>query len=105
MSDYISREAALNLIKELHAEAESPEASEALFEAHERTADLPAADVKPVVRGEWIGEHIRFVGWDLKCPKCGEEPDYFISGFEWEVAVPPNFCPNCGADMRKNDAD
>ena len=50
MDDYISREAALNLIKELHAEAESPEASETLFEAHERIADIPAADVVPVVR-------------------------------------------------------
>lgn len=34
------------------------------------------------------------------CSICGERCDYHLSGDTWidELA---NFCPNCGADMRK----
>ena len=57
------------------------------------------ADVKPVVRGEWIGYgdgyadgYMVYDEWE--CDQCGyiEEND----------GEPPwyNFCPNCGADMR-----
>lgn len=47
---------------------------------------LPAADVRPVVRGAWKET---IFGWE--CPVCGEEQQY---------ARRLRFCPNCGADMR-----
>lgn len=51
--------------------------------------DVPAADARPVVRGKWK---------QGVCQTCF---------FDWSVVAPfasaPNFCPNCGADMRKKD--
>ena len=48
---------------------------------------IPAADVRPVVRGEW--ELVDDVLW--LCSKC-----HYAHGRS-------NFCPNCGADMRNAD--
>ncbi len=46
---------------------------------------IPAADVRPVVRGKWIKIKCRSI-----CRDCS------FRGFaSW------NFCPNCGADMRE----
>lgn len=54
-------------------------------------------DAVPVRHGRW--KHKK----DLKqffCDQCGEpsltEDDIYFYGMEF-----PNFCPNCGADMRK----
>lgn len=51
----------------------------------------PAADVAPVVHGQWIEDHDY-----LKCPKCGamvkRDFTFFDTG-DW------NYCPNCGAEM------
>ena len=44
-------------------------------------AELPAVDAKPVVHGRWID--------GMKCSVCGQ--------VDW---TKPNYCPNCGADMR-----
>ena len=56
---------------------------------------LPDADVREVKHGEWIrvdGD----VGYEVyKCSLCGEQ---ITVDDEEEL---PNFCPNCGADMRK----
>ena len=59
----------------------------------------PTADVKPIVYGEWkfankeeVGELERF---NYKvCSICGY--GYLIQWF-----LDAKFCPNCGADMRK----
>ena len=56
---------------------------------------IPAADVRPVVRGRWIGETV----WSdrginvhamRECNNCHK------------VRVVDNFCTNCGADMRED---
>jgi hypothetical protein len=46
---------------------------------------IPAADVRPVVRGHWI---------DGTCSNCGFFTDVVMSRFF-------SYCPNCGADMRE----
>lgn len=52
---------------------------------------IPAADVRPVVRGKWI-DHQEGRWIYAKCSECGTLHD-----------VKSNFCPNCGADMRNAD--
>lgn len=66
---------------------------------------MPTEDVRPVVRGRWIGhrEHCENLGvmpsglgayeWCSKCD-CG------IDVREWHKNN-YNYCPNCGADMRE----
>lgn len=42
--------------------------------------------------------------WRCNCSACGKDPQYFISGTEdWWINKLPNFCPNCGADMREEE--
>jgi len=60
--------------------------------------DCPAADVRPVVRGHWIGtkeaEDMGDIMKEFTCSVCG--------CCEWDCTESEsfNFCPNCGADMR-----
>lgn len=58
-------------------------------------SDAPAADVAPVVHGEWIEDHDY-----LKCPECGVMVKWDFTFFDignW------NYCPNCGAKMDGGD--
>lgn len=51
---------------------------------------LPAAEVRPVVRGEWESTG----GGTWRCSQCG----YGV--MPWNAGQ--NFCPHCGADMRED---
>lgn len=57
-------------------------------------ASLPAADVRPVVRGKWMHKEItsdfHVIG---QCSVCKERRRI------------DNYCPNCGADMDKDSFD
>ncbi len=59
--------------------------------------EIPAADVREVVRGEWE-DAIQNCGDSphVKCSVCGE--------YYWRYFKKFNFCPNCGAEM-KGEAD
>ena len=68
--------------------------------AEEIIKDAPAADVRPVKRGEWVGEYDGYADgmpvYDMwSCSVCGKRFD------EWDERPSWSFCPNCGADMRK----
>lgn len=56
-------------------------------------ADAPTVEAVPVVHGEWI--YNQYHTWE--CSNCSFHP---FKGF---IPKEPgfNFCPNCGADMRK----
>lgn len=61
--------------------------------------DIPPADVRPVVRGEWenMNDDLDF---HFRCSRCGEET--------WQTVMgKPRFkyCPMCGAYMRGGDAE
>ena len=54
-------------------------------------ASIPSADVVEPKRGEWIGTRIgHYPGYECSLCHYGVQP--------WNTT---NFCPNCGADMRK----
>lgn len=54
---------------------------------------LEPEEVRPMVRGRWNRyEHDGEI-WANYCSVCNI---YLPLGLDWE----PNFCPNCGADMR-----
>jgi hypothetical protein len=57
-------------------------------EAQRCISNLPAADVRENVKGEWLRTPTSWV----YCSVCGEEPPQ-------ETNVTSDFCPNCGAKM------
>jgi hypothetical protein len=103
MTDYISREAALNVNFRVNVnsfESRITTAKRAVQTYADEIAKLPAADVRPVVRGKWIKElHPNVRYYQYKCSICGEFSGHDSEGWIWE----PNFCPNCGADMREEN--
>ncbi len=60
-----------------------------------RIRNIPAADVRPVVRGKW--KHKPGHDGEWLCGVCNHDLE-FIDGRTMGM---PNFCPNCGADMRE----
>ena len=50
--------------------------------------EVPAADVRPAIYGEW--EYVSFM--TVRCSNCKE----IFHELEGDT-----FCPNCGADMRE----
>jgi len=70
-----------------------------LYEIADEINDSPAADVEPVVRGEWKDVYMSsassFVG---TCSVCHQSND-----------IPPprnaHYCPNCGAHMERSGSD
>lgn len=59
----------------------------------------PTADVAPVVHGEWIlvgtNEHVYETSVEEKCSLCGR----YV--YRYDTQPKDNFCPHCGADMRR----
>lgn len=87
MTDYIERRAALHAVNEFFHD---PKVDVALY-------DVPAADVRPVVRGRWE----RIDGLDeldprMRCSVCGS--------VETPLAR-HRFCPVCAADMKGGESD
>lgn len=60
----------------------------------------PTADVKPVVRGEWIDEEYDIGECYATCSVCGEisQGKTEDNGFGYNYSF-SNYCPNCGARM------
>lgn len=55
--------------------------------------NIPAADVRPAVRGKWMPKN-EIGDCCYQCSDCGFVRDAYILDIG-------NFCPNCGADMRE----
>lgn len=58
----------------------------------EIVCDLPAADVEPVVHGEWRENGLNGYAYAIICSKCG-----YIDGYPFNDRS--RYCPNCGAKM------
>ncbi len=52
-------------------------------------------------KGEWVDHLVR----DWRCSNCGEKIKKVrnVDGYCYDDK--PNFCPNCGADMRRREKD
>lgn len=65
--------------------------------------NIPAADVRPVVRGKWLNDFCgkgRFSKRIVQCSLCGNFLD--LDGVN-AGRGDANYCPNCGADMREEN--
>ena len=63
--------------------------AEKLFDEGKAYCDL-------IYCGKWKDEQ-----YDYVCSVCGKSVAYFIDGYYDGIGEEPNFCPNCGADMRE----
>ena len=116
MADYTDRQAALKALEEIcyalwEIDIPSPTVPE-YIEHHEQVQsvmklaekcgrelrDVPSADVTPVRHGRWIHDGFdtpHGVDW-MHCSECGKRDKYC-------PAALTNYCPNCGARMRKGE--
>ena len=100
MAEYIEREKVINDIGELFTlcyetlpnECGHHFIVEKELETHlDFVRNLPAADVRPVVRAVWR-RYSPFTD-TYECSNCGEQ----VIDQQFRT----NYCPNCGADMRE----
>lgn len=96
MCDYISRDMAIARL----AKVEVTNRLATMTDAKREIAEMPAADVVPVVHGKWI------IGtgddeFDVKCPKRGWDDIFEVAGIAAvkRISEPMHYCPNCGAKM------
>ena len=113
VNDYIERRAAIDAFWPVDPENDGSDGCTVVLQNQRYSSDeiesiisgIPAADVRPVVRGRWIKSHA-IVGIDAKtcdvkigetdkCSECGEEFVRPIKEYK--------FCPSCGADMREGN--
>lgn len=94
MSDLISRSTLLEKLKKSRmCHAQTTREVNLLVRCENIVKEQPPVEAVPVVHGKWI-EH----GEDTKgnspieCPMCR---------YLYARLYPKNFCPNCGANMRK----
>lgn len=84
MTEYISREAVINITAETGA-----------WETQNRIRELPATDVQPIRHGRWI-DHEKFERKNcnacIECSVCN-------TWFGHDCIPKTKFCPNCGARM------
>ena len=110
MSDYISRQAAIDKFEpwlkvEGYSEGERNMLKATLYELR----IMPTADVVPVVHGRWeerevtddLGAKVITEWQSCKCSVCGKYLTtpymYFFTGYA--------YCPNCGASMMDGGED
>lgn len=91
MADYISREAAEKILYDGCHTTDGEEMLDDVVEMWHMVQAIPVADVRPVVRGEWLSySDPRFPDLTCYCSECSQTNERLS-----------NFCPSCGADMRK----
>lgn len=88
MAEYIERSAGVSILRAKANMAVLMDSAPYFEKAAQMLEKLPAADVAPVVYGEWIEDAYGY----NHCSACGWEWD------EPESVTP--FCPNCGANLK-----
>ena len=120
MKELIEKQNAINIVKEIKAriwdvDIPSPTVPE-YIEHHEQMKELmdfcdecleriykkPVVDVRENVRGEWVSTktNVYPTCYVTLCSVCNFIAFYSCNG---NMNNHYNFCPNCGADMRKGE--
>ena len=99
MTEYISRDTAIARLTRL----EVTDKLATMADAKREIADMPAADVAPVVHGRWVTPHWHNGGYCYNCSECGGEAMH--RGYQWARNGIYPICPNCGAKMDGKDGD
>jgi len=100
MEEYISRKSLLQVVDSYEPIVQGPHDGIGLREHAiwagmcEAIQDMPAANVAPVVEAEWMAR-ARKNGIGKVCSECREVC----------LSAPTNFCPNCGARMRREGGE
>ena len=111
MKEYIERASAERAIAAIMPSMSTPDGagtnSEMVFATQEMCADvlsavhhLPAADVAPVRHGRWVFDGGDEYADHYHCDQCGTKTDLCN---EIYTEQKPNYCPNCGARVGKED--
>ena len=97
MTDYISRDAALNFDMSINADPDKIQAiTEGMALYAEYLKQIPAEDVKPVIKAEWIEDG--YYNEPCVCSYCGEPCKDTVMGRPRWI-----FCPHCGAEIKTDD--
>ena len=105
MAEYIEREDAVKIAEEYSL------ANGSVLGSHSGLADciasdiatLPAADIAPVVHGEWVHPHWKNSNYCYDCSACGNEAMH--CEYSWSDKNIYPICPNCGARMDGGEAN
>ena len=103
MAEYIEREAAIDCLHFVCV----PQCRQY---AQEEIKKIPAADMRPVVRGKWEDVEVTYVAdkttlpleriSSMRCNQCNRyHTEIFYYGDPTEMV---RFCPNCGAKMEES---
>lgn len=92
MAEYIKRDTAIRAVMATKWVDGSDGAM-----AMEIVASPPAADVAPVVHGEWVRPHWRNSNFCYDCSVCGNEVMH--QEYRWRDKKIYPICPWCGAKM------
>lgn len=94
MDDYISRQAAIDVLATMQGLCTSKTALVQNSKIWQQIKDLPSADVQPVRHGHWLrtGRTNAYGGFEVECSVCND--NVMITNIEYE-----HYCRNCGARM------
>lgn len=94
--EYIEREAVIKLFNFTVLDCLGMEPTIRAGDIIKALESIPAADVRPVVRGKWkVSVHKTY--YDVSCSVCGINSFFQVD--EKDSVLYANYCPNCGADM------
>ena len=103
MDEYIERSAAVKAVLRERSPANSVAQNRKLSIIQRDLLTMPAADVAPVVHGQW-DDSGRYTfpggGTAVRCTECGcalTVSEYHLNNW--------NYCPVCGAKMDGGDSD
>ena len=102
MTVYIKREDAIDAVLDVYYNTPDIDLSGGRLEA--AILNIPAADVADVRHGRWDGEGDGYADGEIVidvwyCSECG----YCIDDGTDDPNILPNYCPNCGALMDKEE--
>lgn len=98
MAEYIKREAAIKAIEKADYTLIANDADSCKADyLREIIESVPAADVVPVVHGEWVRPHWRNSNFCYDCSVCGNEVMH--QEYRWRDKKIYPICPWCGSKM------